>query len=250
MAALIQVGSFKDLDLRATAAAPIPGGLFHALLETDVSAPTTSAGLLKPLVSPQPRGLAITSLALQPEFQDWLARKLDRTSYVYFLAWCWDLSGQAVVAYPGTATGADKCLIPIKADGTHEVSFIGDGAVLFPPRPVAAGLAVRVQLWESRAATQQAGQTLADFANTVKSSSLNTAVLALASAAAGVAGATVTAIEQAAVTLAGDIGKLLSKEGDRYIDYFEGYFSASEPWQTGAESVSQHLSQITLNRLS
>jgi hypothetical protein len=194
--------------------------------------------------SAQPRGLALGQLTLNKGFQSFLTRLFRKTSKVYFLSWVWDLSGNPPFLYPGTIAPAS--LIPLRDEQTRE--FIGQGAVLFPSRTVTAGLAFRMQLWESKKGVREFGATMKEVSDAVSKSELNQLLAGLA-ALTGVPGATMTAIAAAAAELGGLIGSILARRGDDYADFFEGYFSASEDWPKGKERHQGHASEIVLVRM-
>ena len=195
--------------------------------------------------SHEARGLAVARLRLDKGFQSFLARLLHKTSDVYFLAWCWDMRGMPASIYPGSAADASSALIPMRGGDVRE--FIGAGAVLFPPRPVMAGLAVRIQIWESAKGTRDFGQTLSTVADAIQKSKLNS-VLTLIATATGVASATVALVEQAALELAKVVGSVLLASSDDYVDFYEGYFPAIAPWTEGEVAYSGRASEIVLNR--
>lgn len=215
---------------------------FGVLAEVTRDAP---ADLFEFAVSAEPRGLGMASLRLEKGFQNFLARLLNKTSDIYFLAWCWDMSGSAATVYPGAAAAPASVLIPMKAGSVRE--FIGAGAVLFPPRLVTAGLAVRIQIWESAQGTRDFGKTLSTVADVIKKSKLNS-LLTVIGLAAGVATATVALVEQAALELSTVIGDVLQASSDDYVDFYEGYFPAAAPWNHGEIAYPGHSSEITLNQ--
>jgi hypothetical protein len=196
-------------------------------------------------VSPESRGLALARLHLDKGFQNFLSRLFRTTSDVYFLAWCWDLSGAQTWVYPGGGADSASVLIPMKGGDVRE--FIGKGVLLFPARPVTAGLAVRIQIWESAKNTRDFGNTLSSVANVIQKSQLNS-LLTLIGAVGGVATATVALVEQAALELAKAVGDVLKGSSDDYVDFYEGYFPSAEPWTHREVEYSGTASQITLSQ--
>ena len=245
---IITTGSLSDFSITPTAAAyeSIAAAddvdTFGVLAEITRDAP---ANLFKFDVSAEHRGLAMASLRLDPGFQNFLARLFKKTSDIYFLAWCWDMSGEPATVYPGAAAAPTSVLIPMKAGSIRE--FIGAGALLFPARAVTAGLAVRVQIWESAQGTRDFGKTLSTVADAIQKSELNS-LLTVIGTLTGVATATVALIEQAALELGKVIGNVLQASSDDYVDFYEGYFPAAAPWVHGNVSYSGTSSQITLNQ--
>ena len=196
-------------------------------------------------VSAEPRGLALARLTLYKGFQNFLERLLQKTSDVYFLAWCWDLSGAAASVYPGAAADPRSVLIPMKGGDVRE--FMGAGALLFPARPVTAGLAVRIQIWESAEGARNFGKTLSTVADTIQKSKLNS-LLTLIAGVAGVATGTVMLVEQAALELAKTVGDVLKASSDDYVDFYEGYFPAAKLWTAEQVVYKGSSSEIALSQ--
>jgi hypothetical protein len=246
--ALITIGSLAQFSVEPTerAAAALPRAdevdNFGVLAEVTREAP---AEVFRLAVSPEPRGLAVASLRLEKGFQNFLARVLHKTSDVYFLTWCWDMSGGPASLYPGSVADPAGALIPMKGGELRE--FIGAGAVLFPARPVTAGLAMRMQIWESAQGVRQFGQTMSAVAQTIQQSRLNS-LLTLVATATGVATTTIALVEQAALELGRVIGDILKASSDDYVDFYEGYFPASQPWTDGQMAYKGHASEIVLNK--
>jgi hypothetical protein len=246
--AIITVGSLSDFSLTPTAravdtlAAAADVDSFGTLAEVTREAP---ADLFQYAVSPEARGVAAARLLLDKGFQNFLARMFHKTSKVYFLAWCWDMSGAPVSMYPGVVADPSSALIPMRGGEARE--FIGSGAVLFPPRSVAAGLSTRIQIWESAKGTRDFGQTPSTVADTIQKSKLNS-LLTLIAMATGVASATVALVEQASLELAKVIGDVLKAISDDYVDFYEGYFPAALPWTAGQTTYRGHASEIVLNQ--
>jgi len=250
--ALITVGSMGDFSVvplaRAKKALANARRVdsFSVLAEV---ARETPANAFDFAVSAEPRGLALQSLQLKREFQNFLARLFKKTSKIFFLAWAWDMT--SLSAYPGDKADPRSCLIPLKGGDLRE--FIGAGAVLFPPRQITAGLALRIQIWESSAGMKHFGEKMEKVTAAIQESKLNTALVGLAAGAGvatgGAAGA-IALVEPAALELAKRIGGILKEAKDDAVDYFEGYFPASDPWAKGRETHQGNGSKIVLNRLS
>ena len=249
--ALITVGSIGDFSV-----VPLPSAkkalanakrvdTFSVLAEVTNKTPANSFDFA---VSANRRGLALQSLQLKKEFQNFLAKLFKKTSKIYFLAWAWDMSGLS--SYPGQNADAGSCLIPLKGGDLRE--FIGAGAVLFPPRTITAGLALRMQIWESSQGLRHFGEKMEKITSAIQQSELNTALLSLAASAGiatgGAAGA-IALIEPAALELAKRIGGILKEAKDDAVDYFEGYFPAADSWSEGRETHQGNGSKIVLNRL-
>ncbi len=247
--ALIQHGSFDNFSAAATAKAleaqAAIGGLrtFSMLRE---AARDVQPVPIEFKTSATPRGLALKSIKLMQGFEGFLQRLFNPTNEVYFLCWAWDFSGNPPVEYPGLGAAPQSCLIPMKVGQLRE--FLGAGIALFPARTITAGLAIRIMLWESDQSTRDFGKAMIELSNTVKTSEL-TNVLSLIAMATGVTGATITAVATAAGELTKSIGAILRANSDDYVDFYEGYYPASDLWSAGDETYQGCASEITLTRL-
>ncbi|MBC9729674.1 hypothetical protein [Streptomyces sp. TRM68367] len=245
--ALISVGSIKDFSVEPTPEAP--GAItevdtFGALAEVSTETPANTYRFRE---SATPRGLAVASIRLESGFQSFLARLFHRTSDVYFVAWCWDLSGEPISLYPPTGAGVDKCLIPMRGGDVRE--FMGAGTVLFPARRVTAGIGARVQVWESKQGTRDFGSSMAAVSEQIQQSELNSWLTLIGSMVDPTA-ATIALIEEAALKLGKVIGTALKAASDDYVDFYEGYFPASAPWTAGKETYKGIDSELELSRFT
>ncbi|HKB50398.1 MAG TPA: hypothetical protein VKC63_03090 [Solirubrobacterales bacterium] len=251
--ALIKSGEFAEFSLapRVAVAGVAQQGVdsFSTLSEATREAPFDNLGFAK---TDEPRGLTLKKLHMGPKFQSFIARIFDLTSEVYFLAWAWDLSGAKVQGespiylYPGTVSPVDGTLIPMK--GSEEREFLGSGVLLYPARRVTAGISLRLQLWESHSKERKFGETLQKVTSSIQKSQLNQ-VLTLVAGIGGVTTGTVALVEQAGLELVSVIGEVLKATSDDYVDYYEGYFPASVPWEPEEQSWSGHASEIVLSRI-
>lgn len=190
------------------------------------------------------RGVGLKSICLKRGFEGFLKKLWTKTNQVYFVAWAWDMSGNPVVQYPGAHAKESKCLIPLAAGELRE--FIGKGICLFPPRRVTAGLALRIQIFECDQGVRDFGKAMEEIANTLKSSKL-TNLLKFVGVATGATGATVAMVYEAARELTWAIGKILQANSDDYVDFYEGYFPAADPWEKQDAVYEGHASEITLS---
>jgi len=198
------------------------------------------------ITSDEPRGIGLQRIQLVKGFEGYLQQFLNPTNEIYFIAWAWDLSGQPLYFYPGPGGKHDRNLIiPIKVGMARE--FIGQGINLFPKRKVKGGIALRVQLWESDQQTRNVGKTISATAREIKKSGLNH-LLSVVSTATGLTGTTIKLIKEAAVELSDLIGKILQKNGDDYVDFFEGYYASDRNWHIGKENYMGYSSQITFDK--
>lgn len=197
--------------------------------------------------SPEARGLALKSIMLTEGFEGLLQDVFNKENEVYFAALAWDLSGSPVIQYPESGTDPEKCIIPLKVGKLRE--FMGAGISLYPARTVAAGITLRIQIWESDAKARNFGKTLGDIANEVKTSELNS-LLSLIAAGTGGTVATLELVRKASVELMSLIGAILRANGNDYVDFYEGYFPVSSAWSSGTEAYQGHASEIQLTRLT
>ena len=248
--AIIRAGSLDDFSAvvtaRERAVLPVLCGLdrFSVLRETTRSVQPVPIEFER---SDSRRGLALKSLKLTEGFEGFLQGLLNPTNEVYFLSWAWDLSGKPIVQYPGAGATAQDCIIPLGVGKVREL--LGAGIVLFPARTITAGLAVRIQLWESDQGARDFGKAMSEVANTIKASDLSN-LLELTSMATGVTGTTIALIAEASLELAKAIGKILQANSDDYVDFYEGYFPAADEWSKGHETYQGYASEITLTRLT
>jgi hypothetical protein len=204
---------------------------------------------INPLEFPKsatPRGLALKSLKLSQGFEGFLQYLFNPANKVFFLCLAWDLSGAPVIQYPGSVTPVESCLIPMKVGNVRE--FLGAGVLLFPARIITAGLAVRIQLWESDHDARRFGKTMEEVASAITNSKLSN-LLSTISLATGAPGATVELVKNASLELMTLIGKILHANSDDYVDFYEGYFPANGAWSAGTEHYSGQASEIQLTRL-
>lgn len=242
--ALVTTGSLTDFSVLPADATAEEADSFAVLAAPRPAEETSQA--FKAAVSAEPRGLALRSLRLDRAFQSFITRLLDKTSDVYFLAWAWDLSGEPPFVYPGSGAGPESCLIPLRGDETRE--FLGEGALLSPERLITGGVALRLQVWESRGKTRDFGEAMVEVADIVRQSHL-TELLTVLSAATGLTTAALAGVQAAAVELTTLVGSVLADRSDKYVDYYEGYFSASKPWEPTDESYAGVGSQIMIRRI-
>jgi hypothetical protein len=252
--ALIRAGSLEDFSLTPTGATKADPNLpaFESFSTLSQAARGTPADRVEFAESTDPRGLTLRRLRLEPGFQGFIKEMFNASADIYFLAWGWDLSGKEVQGsstvffYPGVISGGQPTLIPLK--GSEEREFIGAGIPLYPQRKITSGLAVRLQIWNSRKGERDLGETLQKVATEIQRSQLNQ-LLTLVSVATGVTGATLTLVEQASLELTKLIGTILKARSDDYVDYYEGYFPVSEPWIPPDQSWHAQASEITLGRI-
>ena len=248
--AVIKHGSFDNFSAtvraeeRESRAALNELRTFSLLRETtrDIQPVPVEFGISNP-----PRGLALKSIKLTQGFEGFFQSLLNKENEVYFLSWAWDFSGNPPELYPGVGVKTENCIIPLKTDQERE--FLGAGILLFPPKFITAGLAIRIHLWESNHKVRDLGKTIQEVVNVIKTSELNNHLSLISVATGLITGTTIDIIKNAAPKLAEAIDKILQANSDDYVDLYEGYYPAAVPWTTGDEIHRGHASEITLTRL-
>lgn len=195
--------------------------------------------------SEEPRGVALKSVELTKNFDTFLRGIFNPANEIYFVAWAWDLSGEAVYQYPGEGFNAQDLVFKIKAGSIRE--FIGQGINLFPKREVTGGIALRIQIWESDEEIRQFGKVLSEVADSIQKSKLNN-LLSLIASGLGAPGATVSLVKDAALELAGIISTILKANSNDYVDFFEGYYAADQQWTAGEDMYAGNSSVLTLDK--
>ena len=243
MAALIRVGSIDDFSSSiASGRAQVVAAGVRTL---DVSGEATDRSPLDFTISPENRGLSLKQLILNANYPGWFQRWFNSSLDIYFLAWAWDMKG--VYLYPAARMGPEKAIIELQGGGSR--TYIGDGALLFPPRKITAGLALRIQVWESNQDIREFGKVMTAVAKLVERSELNVLLTSGIALATGGSIAAVAAAQKAATELAKAIGNALTNIGDEQVDFFEGYFSAAQDWTVGTEQHDGPGCSIVLNRI-
>ncbi len=193
------------------------------------------------------RGLGLKAIKLLQGFEGFLQNLLNKDNEIYFLAWCWDLSGQPVFQYPAEGSQPESSIFKVRVGKLRE--FIGEGINLFPARQITAGLEVRVMVWESDQKSRDFGETLKTVVAGIRESKLNNLLNAI-SLVGGVPLVTVKMIEEAALELADIIGTCLKANSNDYVDLFAGYYPASGSWEKGEDISAGPACEITLSKFN
>lgn len=187
------------------------------------------------------------AIKLLQGFEGFLQNLLNKDNEIYFLAWCWDLSGQPVFQYPAEGSQPESSIFKVRVGKLRE--FIGEGINLFPARQITAGLEVRVMVWESDQKSRDFGETLKTVVAGIRESKLNNLLNAI-SLVGGVPLVTVKMIEEAALELADIIGTCLKANSNDYVDLFAGYYPASGSWEKGEDISAGPACEITLSKFN
>jgi hypothetical protein len=253
---VINQRGFDDLTVKPAVAAGNGGGGDPAVVDAVASLDTAGAVLqgvraLQPLTlgfppSDEQRGFALQSLRLTRGFEGFIGNLFKTRNEVLFLAWGYDLSGEAPWLWPGKDIDVETLRNSLKAGETRE--FLGAGALLFPARQIYGGIALRIQIWESDSDVRRLGKTIEDVSKAIDDSKL-TNVLSLIAAAGGPTTATLALIRDAATELGKIIGAILKGNSNDLVDFYDGYFPVSDPWTAGEETHVAHGSEIVLTRI-
>jgi hypothetical protein len=149
--------------------------------------------------------------------------------------------------YPGQASQKGDVSFVLRPGESQR--FMGAGSLLFPERPIAGGLAVRLQVWESHQKSREFGATLQSVCDTIRGSELNSLLTGI-SAATGLPGLEVSAIEQAVLLLGSAVGEILKEKSDDFVDLYEGYFPVNDPWTPGEFSEGNHATEMVFTRIA
>lgn len=196
--------------------------------------------------SGEPRGLALQSLKLLDGFEGFLKNLFNTQNEIFFLSWAFDLSGAAPTLHPETGVAPENVMFRITKNQAQ--TFLGKGALLFPPRPITSGLVVRIQVWEDDKGVRDFGATLDSVISTIHKSKL-AETLKLLALAGGPSTATLALVESAAEELGAAVADVLKHNSDDMVDLYEGFFPVADDWKKGPFRVKQHHSEISLTRL-
>jgi len=191
--------------------------------------------------SPNKWGLFLKSLSLYKSFEGFIANFLNPINEIYFTTLTWDYSGSSPFVYPPKGVQASDFLIPIKAGNTRQ--FIGDGVNIWPPKIVVGALNIVVIVYESDNDVRKLGETLTEIHNKVEKSKLASLIAAIS---ANPSLATGIAIGQAVNELLGVIGNIMKRNGDDYVDLFEGSYGTDRPQRARVENYDHEAAGIEL----
>ncbi len=175
--------------------------------------------------SANPRSVMLEALTLKPEAQGLFKKLFRLESTLYVLSWAYHIATDPVVMNPHA--GTPPVTLRLRAKQTRR--FLGEGLLVFPPRPVRGGIGVIVQLWESHAGMRDFGTTLAEIDKALGTSHLYD-LLGVAAATATAQPELIVAAPKAAEALMGTVSAILRSRGDSSLDVFAGFYGADVPW--------------------
>jgi hypothetical protein len=185
--------------------------------------------------------LFLKSITLNKSSEGFIANIFNPINHIYFSIIAWDYSGSPIFIYPPKGAKGSDFLIPMKAKTTRQ--FIGDGVCIWPPRIVVGALNLVILIFECDKNVRTLGETLAgihDIVGKSKLAGLVTAISINPSLATGVA------IGAAVNELLGVIGNIMKRNGDDYIDLFEGSYGTDRPQTTKVERYDHEAAGIEL----
>lgn len=192
--------------------------------------------------SPDKWSLFLKSLSLHKSFEGFIANLFNPINEIYFTSIAWDYSGAPPFVYPPKGAQGSDFLIPMRANDTRQ--FIGDGVALWPAQNVVGALNIVILVYECDKDVQKAGETLAGIHDTIGSSKLTGLIAAIStnpSLATGVA------IGAAVNEIIGVVGNIMKRNGDDYVDLFEGSYGTELPQAARVEKYDHEASGIALD---
>ena len=187
-------------------------------------------------------GLYLKSLSLYESFEGFIANLFNPTNEIYFTSIAWDYSGTQPFLYPPKGAQGSDFLIPMKGGTTRQ--FVGDGVNIWPARVAVGALNLVVLVYECDNDVRKLGQTLVDIHDKVGNSKLASLIIAIS---ANPSLATGVAIGQAVNELLGVIGNIMKRNGDDYVDLFEGSYGTDKPQTSRVEKYNHEAAGIELD---
>lgn len=230
---LFKVGSFNQIAVRFGQMAKVikaprrkkvrfpPVLSVEALPELSLNIEPPPMDLAK---SPDKWGLFLKSLTLYANFDIFMINPWKPKNEIYFTSIAWDYGGRPPFVYPPKGAQGSDFLIPMRAKTTRK--FVGDGVCIWPSQTVVGALNIAVLVFECDSSQRAAGETLEDIHDKVANSKLSALIAAIStnpSLATGIA------IGEAVNELIGVVGKIMTRNKDDYVDFFEGSYGTDKP---------------------
>ncbi len=174
--------------------------------------------------SPNKWGLYLKTLTLHESFEGFIVNLFNPENEIYFTSLAWDYSGSPPFVYPPKGAQGSDFIIPMKAQTTRQ--FIGDGVNIWPARTVVGGLNVAILVYECDSDVKAVGERLVDIHDKVGKSKLSSLIAAIST---NPPLATGIAIGEAVNELMGTIGNIMKRNGDDFVDFFEGSYGTDKP---------------------
>jgi hypothetical protein len=211
----------------------------HALSEVSFNIEPPKMDLAK---SPAKWGLYLKRLSLYESFEGFIANLFNHDNEIYFTSVAWDYSGSRPFVYPPKGTKCSDFLIPMKSNTKRE--FVGDGVNIWPAQTVVGALNLVIIVYESDQDERDLGDQLVDIHVQVAKSKLAALVQAISenpSLATGVA------IGTAVNELLGVVGNIMKRNGDDYVDLFEGSYGTDKQQTARVEKYDHEAAGVELD---
>jgi hypothetical protein len=194
------------------------------------------------VTSPEERGLALKSVCLNKTFEGFLDNFTKNNLYAFTVAW--DLSNKPISYFPDPLSEKNRNMFTIGAGQTIE--FPDRGLPLFPKGKVNGGIAYKIMLLESDQNSMNFSAFISAISDTIRRSELSY-LLSLFSNAAGVNGASISLVSEAAKRLYIAIGDILKANSNDFIDFVEGYYPITN-WVRDFDDIENAYSTVVINR--
>lgn len=187
-------------------------------------------------------GLYLKSLSLYESFEGFIANLFNSKNEIYFTSVAWDYSGSSPFVYPPKGAKGSDFLIPMKTNTKRE--FIGDGINLWPSQNVVGALCLIILVYESDQNDRDLGDQLVYIHDQVANSKLSDLIKVIS---ANPSLATGVAIGTAVSELLGVVGNIMKRNGDDYVDLFEGSYGTDKQQTTRVERHTHEAAGVELD---
>lgn len=221
----------------------IVGGISVGLPRDLLQHQRAKKGIVSVGSSETPRGLALRSLTVTGAW-DSLWNFLGRGQSVYFLSIAFDLSKNKPIVLPPKEVPAGA-VFRVK-HGEKIVFSLGDGAPIFPARPITGGLVVYITVCTADRGLRHIGQVMAKVHDQLSNDdSLAKVLVKLVSNPAETIVEETLSVATAALQ---PIATILKNNEDDYVALFTGIYPAAGRW-TDRLTATQNGTTIELSEL-
>jgi len=189
-------------------------------------------------------GLSLNDLYLNKSFEGFIKNIFHKNNQVYFTTITWDYSGDAPFTYPPKGVQSSSFQIPIKPKTKYSRLFIGNGVDIWPSKIVVGALNIVIIVYESDDDVRKVGETLVDIHDKVGSSNLAGLISAISTNPSLV---TESVVKDSVAVLMDAIGIIMKRNGDDYVDLFEGSYRTDTPQLSRKENYNHESAGIELN---
>jgi hypothetical protein len=192
--------------------------------------------------SPAKWGLYLKSLSLYESFEGFIANLFNPDNEIYFTSLAWDYSGSKPFIYPPKGTKGSDFIIPMKSNTKRE--FIGNGVNIWPAQIVVGALNLVILVYESDQDNRDLGDQLVNIHDQIANSKLTDLIKAIS---ASPSLATGVAIGTAVNELLGLIGNIMKRNGDDYVDLFEGSYGTDKEQTAKVDKYDHEAAGVELD---